>query len=47
MYYKYLDLFKVRPETVDDLFDYLDYIKVDSSLQAYQASVARLMHGGS
>lgn len=46
MYYRYLDRFKVRPETFQDLFDLVDYCTVDSNLVEYKNSLDKMKNGG-
>ena len=46
MYYQFMDKFHVKPETFDDLFDFLDYTSVDSKLKSYYNGIMKLQSGG-
>ena len=47
IYYRYLDQFKTRPVSIDDLFDYIDYVEVDSKVKIFQQAMESFQNGGS
>lgn len=41
-YYDYMDRFHVKPETFDDLFDFIDYSRVKSLVDKFNASIEKV-----
>ena len=42
MYYDFMDKFKVRPNTFDDLFDFMGYVKTKSLIDAFYKALSKI-----
>lgn len=42
MYYDFMDKFKVRPETFDDLFDLMSYTKTKNLIDSFYEAIRKI-----